>query len=161
MTQSWKDYAAADLYGVLKSRRSIYDCCNRYLNVLDTRAGIDAAAGLIEALLGIVVQARASGLSFSVDTLNGDLTLFAIEVNRAFEGRQFESMAKSVALLISAVDSLNTRGLLAFPDLVKSEQPAAIDVRIVEMPARKTTTVIERDENGNLAGAYQLETNAV
>jgi hypothetical protein len=123
----------------------------------------DILAGAVSRCMGIMQNAERGGVK--IRSTDKDVRAMvrkgsaevALDMNRAMVERDYMGLAFTLLRIAGIVDSF--KGRVIFETKAVSK-PDPVEVRVVSLPQRESTTAIVRNADGNISATTQVERDA-
>lgn len=164
----WTEHGRDRMLAAYNGDLPLAQVFQRFFDVALT-GNIEPLGGALSAALGIAHSFRERGFTFSDAEgrqLFNDYGEVLLDVNMAFGRRDYQAVANLLGQLAAVLDSVReqtdgARVSLAVEPPAPPVEPPTQRVEIVSMPARSTTSEIERDSSNNITSSHQVERDLV
>jgi hypothetical protein len=128
-------------------------------------AGLQAFLSAIVELSRFIDGARAAGFRFTPEPPNASAMVYRAAISETNVWNDALLILEAAMQLVRVAPGIRVTENVPEPqpapapsaEPTPSGAPQPIEVRVVSMPTRQTTSHIERDKNGNIASASQIE----
>ena len=144
------------LHDEIKAGRSVLPLLRDFMRDYGS-ANVGMLSGALSGSLALIRSAEAAGVTFEIEGRSiGPASGLAVQLTRAFAERDLMGICELTKIVAGSIDGLRSSGAINF-DPPKEPEAGPLRVEVVSLPARETSTAVERDEKGNIASSTQIE----
>lgn len=159
MKMDWCEYGVTCVRKAIKNGHSVSDIVSELANEQCTQFGREALYGAIAQCSALIDSLRSAGLSFSPASLNIDNEMRVLKINRLLRN-DVDAANLMISECVWAIDEAAKKYKITFnEETAVGNEAQLLKVSVVSMPDRQTSTVVKRNENGDIAGCIQVESD--
>lgn len=155
---NWNEYGSKSVINAINRQCSVFAVIKSLEREQCTAYGREALYGAIGQCLALIEPLRAAGIVFRTsENLDMSPEMRLLKANRLIK-TDMEAANAMISECLFAVENALKKHQITLGQTVKAGAEESISkVHIVQMPVRQTSTVIERNDKGEIVSTSQIE----